>query len=216
MTSDRFTERERMAILWAEHVTLNTAKEDNGVFERVRAVFSEEEIIELTLMSGFFNLFNRLTDSLHELEPTRMSGGSAANTLIAVQAFGASTFYSCKVADDDTGRHFLGDLREAGVVTNRNAADGQGKSGRCLVLITPDAERSMNTFLGISSHRTRTELDEQALAGSRYFYAEGYMSSAEGSRDAAIFARNVAEDAGVKTVRSLADIGSGLAEITGW
>ncbi len=54
-----------MAILWAEHVTLNTAKEDNGVFERVREEFSEEEVIELTLMSGFFNLFNRLTDSLH-------------------------------------------------------------------------------------------------------------------------------------------------------
>jgi hypothetical protein len=54
-----------MAILWAEHVTLNTAKEDNGIFERVREEFSEEEVIELTLMSGFFNLFNRLTDSLH-------------------------------------------------------------------------------------------------------------------------------------------------------
>ena len=64
MDSDLFTQREKMAILWAEHVTLNTAKEDNGVFEQVREVFSEEEIIELTLMSGYFNLFNRLTDSL--------------------------------------------------------------------------------------------------------------------------------------------------------
>ena len=53
-----------MAILWAEHVTLNTAKEDNGVFEKVRKEYSEEEVIELTLMSGFFNLFNRLMDSL--------------------------------------------------------------------------------------------------------------------------------------------------------
>ena len=53
-----------MAILWAEHVTLNTAKENNGVLEQVRKEFSEEEIIELTLMSGFFNLFNRFMDSL--------------------------------------------------------------------------------------------------------------------------------------------------------
>ena len=53
-----------MAILWAEHTTLNTAKENNGVFEKVREEFSEEEIIELTLMSGVFNLFNRLMDSL--------------------------------------------------------------------------------------------------------------------------------------------------------
>ena len=59
-----FSEREKMAILWAEHVTLNTAKEDNGIFEKVKSRFSEEEIIELTLMSGFFNLFNRFTDSL--------------------------------------------------------------------------------------------------------------------------------------------------------
>lgn len=65
LESDLFTAREKMAVLWAEHVTLNTAKEDNGVFERVREVFSEEEIIELTLMSGYFNLFNRFTDSLH-------------------------------------------------------------------------------------------------------------------------------------------------------
>ena len=53
-----------MAILWAEHVTLNTAKKNNGVFERVREEFSEEEIIELTLMSGYFNFFNRFMDSL--------------------------------------------------------------------------------------------------------------------------------------------------------
>ena len=59
-----------MAILWAEHITLNTAKEENGVFEKVREEFSEEEIIELTLMSGLFNLFNRLMDSLKiPLEP---------------------------------------------------------------------------------------------------------------------------------------------------
>ncbi len=59
-----------MAILWAEHITLNTAKEDNGIFEKVREEFSEEEIIELTLTSGLFNLFNRLMDSLQiPLEP---------------------------------------------------------------------------------------------------------------------------------------------------
>lgn len=65
LESDLFSDREKMAILWAEHVTLNSAKEDNGVFEKVKEVFSEEEIIELTLMSGFFNMFNRVTDSLH-------------------------------------------------------------------------------------------------------------------------------------------------------
>jgi sugar/nucleoside kinase (ribokinase family) len=146
-----------------------------------------------------------LLDGLIELDATRMSGGSAANTLIAVQGFGARTFYSCKVADDDTGRYFLEDMSRAGVATNGNAADGSGKSGRCLVLITPDAERSMNTFLGISSELTRAELDERALTGSRYYYVEGYLSSADGSREAAIAARELAESAGVKTSVSLSD-----------
>lgn len=148
---------------------------------------------------------DRLVDGLDGHAPNRMSGGSAANTLIAVQGFGARAFYSCKVADDETGRHFLDDLATAGVVTNHNAASADGKSGRCLVLITPDAERSMNTFLGISSHLTMLELDEEALSQSRYFYAEGYMSSAEGSRDAAITGREMAEKAGVKTALSLSD-----------
>lgn len=148
---------------------------------------------------------DQLVQGLRQLTPTRMSGGSAANTLIAVQGFGASTFYSCKVADDETGRHFLSDLAAAGVATNANAADGDGKSGRCLVLITPDAERSMNTFLGISSHLSAVELDETALIASRYFYAEGYMSSAEESCNAAINAREIAEEAGVKTAISLSD-----------
>jgi sugar/nucleoside kinase (ribokinase family) len=146
-----------------------------------------------------------LVTGLDGHSPNRMSGGSAANTLIAVQGFGARTFYSCKVADDDTGRHFLEDLSNAGVVTNANAATPLGKSGRCLVLITPDAERSMNTFLGISSDLTHLELDEAALCQSRYFYAEGYMSSADGSREAAITGREMAEQAGVKTALSLSD-----------
>lgn len=137
--------------------------------------------------------------------PERMSGGSAANTLIAVQAFGASTYYSCKVADDATGAYFLQDLADAGVVTNTNARSELGKSGHCLVLITPDAERSMNTFLGISSNLSTGEVDEAALARSRYFYVEGYLSSSDDALQAAINACQIARDNGVKTAVSLSD-----------
>ncbi len=146
-----------------------------------------------------------LVGDLTNHQPERMSGGSAANTLIAVQAFGARTFYSCKVAEDSTGAHFLADLEAAGIATNPNAQNGSGKSGHCLVLITPDAERSMNTFLGISSNLSVAEIDEAALAASRYFYVEGYLSSSEASRAAAVAARQLAEDNGVKTAVSLSD-----------
>ena len=59
-----FTEREKAALLWATHVTLNTAKEDNGVYERVKKKFDEQELVELTLICSFFNFFNRIMDSL--------------------------------------------------------------------------------------------------------------------------------------------------------
>ncbi len=154
-------------------------------------------------------LLDALADDLADVTPQRMSGGSAANTIIAIQGFGARTFYSCKLADDETGDYFLEDLGEAGVATNPNAkgqaGDGVGKSGRCLVLVTPDAERTMNTFLGISNQLAVAEIDEEALAQARYYYVEGYLSSSPDSMRAAVECRELAERSGVKTVVSLSD-----------
>jgi sugar/nucleoside kinase (ribokinase family) len=148
---------------------------------------------------------DELLDSLRGLEPKRSSGGSAANTLIAAQAFGSRTFYSCKVADDDTGAFFLQDLRAIGVETNAQRPSGDAKSGRCLVLITPDAERSMSTFLGISDRLAVSEVDERALRESTYLYIEGYLSSSPTGRDAAVRCRELAESDGVKTALTLSD-----------
>jgi sugar/nucleoside kinase (ribokinase family) len=162
-----------------------------------------------------------LVADLTEHEPERMSGGSAANSVIAVRGFGGRAFYSCRVADDEVGGFFLGDLSAAGIDTNRNAGDGAGHSGRCLVLVTPDAERSMNTFLGISTDLGTGEIDERALAQSRYFYAEGYLSSSPTSLAAAVAGREQAEAAGAKTAISLSDpamvehFRDGLARILG-
>ena len=135
----------------------------------------------------------------------RISGGSAANSIYAAQGFGHRTFYSCKVAGDQTGKHFLADLAEAGVVCNSNAEHHSGISGECLILITPDAERSMNTFLGISTALSTQDINSEALRSSRYFYVEGYLSSNDSSLAAAIAAREEAEHASVKTAVSLSD-----------
>jgi sugar/nucleoside kinase (ribokinase family) len=153
---------------------------------------------------------DRLAELIQDLadhQPERMSGGSAANTIIAVQGFGGRTFYSCRLADDEVGQYFLRDLGAAGVVTNANAAkpDQPGQSGRCLVLVTADAERTMNTFLGISTELGTGEIDEAALSRSTYFYSEGYLSSSPRSAAAAIACRELAESAGVKTAISLSD-----------
>lgn len=146
-----------------------------------------------------------LLHGLAERPSKRISGGSAANTIFAAQGFGRRTFYSCKVANDPAGSHFIDDLTGAGVRVNPNAKAAQGTSGECLILITPDAERSMNTFLGISTALSPLDLDEQALRSSRYFYVEGYLSSNATSLEAAVHAREVAEQAGVRTAVSLSD-----------
>ncbi len=148
-----------------------------------------------------------LAANLAEYEPERMSGGSAANSMIAVQGFGGRAFYSCRLADDETGAHFLRELGTAGIVTNGNAAApaSAGRSGRCLVLVTADAERSMNTCLGISTDLGPEVIDGDALAGSRYFYTEGYLSSSDGSLAAAVACREQAEAAAVLTAVSLSD-----------
>ncbi len=150
-----------------------------------------------------------LVAALADYQPERMSGGSAANSMIAVQGFGGRAFYSCRLADDAVGGYFLRDLSDAGIATNGNASSPprqqEGQSGQCLVLVTPDAERSMNTFLGISTQLGTAEIDQQALEQARFFYAEGYLSSSPDSLAAAIACRELAEGAGVKTAISLSD-----------
>ncbi len=157
----------------------------------------------------------------HLVYSKRASGGSAANTVIAASYFGARTFYSCKVADDDNGQFYLNDLRAAGVDSLFNGNREPGITGKCLVLITPDAERSMNTFLGISASLSCEDLDPTALARAQYVYAEGYLVTSPSGRAAAIEAFRQARAAGGRTALSFSDPGmvahfrDGLGEMIG-
>ena len=151
----------------------------------------------------------------------RASGGSACNSIIAASYFGANTFYSCKVADDENGQFFLDDLKAAQVDANFDAVKPQGITGKCLVLITPDAERSMNTYLGISESLSKVQLNADAIAASEYLYYEGYLVTSVTGRAAAVEARKIAERHHVKTALSLSDPGmvqffkDGLVEMIG-
>ena len=149
--------------------------------------------------------FDSLIGALDGVPPNRSSGGSAANTITAVQAYGGQTFYSCKVAEDVAGSHFLEELGGFGVHLNANAAADTGKSGRCLVLVTEDAERSMLTFLGVSMALSPAEIDTKALADADYYYVEGYLSSSETGLAAAIRCRELAEAANTRVAVSLSD-----------
>lgn len=133
------------------------------------------------------------------------SGGSAANTIIAVSHFGGNAFYSCKVASDPAGDFYVQDLVAAGVDTNLHQQREDGVSGKCIVMITPDAERTMHTHLGISETVSEAELHADAIAGSDYVYLEGYLVTSPSGRAAAIKARQIAENAGVKTALTFSD-----------
>ncbi|MBF0314764.1 MAG: adenosine kinase [Oligoflexia bacterium] len=135
----------------------------------------------------------------------RASGGSAANTLLTISQFGGSCFYSCKVADDEWGNFFHDDLIRGGVDTNGAQRRQKGETGRCLVMVTPDADRTMNTFLGISEQFSANELVEEAIRNSEYLYIEGYLLAQEHGRVAVQEAQQLADKYSVKKVISFSD-----------
>jgi len=137
----------------------------------------------------------------------RAGGGSAANTIVAASQFGSKTFYACKVADDETGDFYMTDLHAAGVKTRLDEIKcvKDGSTGKCMVMVTPDAERTMNTFLGITADFCEEELHLDDLKESQYLYIEGYLVTSDVSRAAAIKARQVAKENNVKVAMTFSD-----------
>lgn len=147
-------------------------------------------------------LMNAIDRSQSEMK----CGGSAANTVIAVSQFGGNGFYSCKVAKDDEGKFYLDDLKANGVDTSLAFEQAQqGITGKCLVMVTPDAERTMNTYLGITSDYSVQELNEEALINSKYIYMEGYLVTSDSGRNAMKEAKKLAQKHGIKTALTFSD-----------
>lgn len=135
----------------------------------------------------------------------RAGGGSAANTIVAISQFGGDTFYACKVADDEAGDFYMHDLHAAGVSTRLDQVKGEGVTGKCMVMVTPDAERTMNTFLGITADFAECDLHLEELEQAEYLYIEGYLVTSDVSRSAALRARKHASRHGVKTAFTFSD-----------
>lgn len=163
-----------------------------------------------------------LIEALGGLPLKQQCGGSAANTIIAVAQFGGKSFYSCKVANDATGDFYFQDLKDTGVDSNlQKQVRVSGTTGKCLVLVTPDAERTMNTFLGITATLSKSEVDAEAIKNSNYLYIEGYLVASPTGKEAAVHARQIAEQNGVKTALTFSDVNmvkffkDGLVEMMG-
>jgi len=172
----------------------------------------DQELEALAVEKGAMTLIDQqrraeLLERLGELPGKRASGGSAANTLIAAAQMGSRCFYSCKVANDELGQFYLQDLRACAVDSNDHHSDANGQStGTCLVLITPDAERSMSTYLGATADLSEAELVVEALVQAKFLYIEGYLAASPSGRRAVQVARQAAREAGVQVALTLSDV----------
>ncbi len=134
------------------------------------------------------------------------SGGSAANTIAGAAGLGARTAYLGKVANDDLGQVFAHDLRATSAVFKVPPLDGGPGTARCLIAVTPDAQRSMSTYLGASSLFGVKDLDEAMIADSAITYMEGYLFDKDEAKHAFIRAAEIAASAGRKTALTLSDL----------
>ncbi len=136
---------------------------------------------------------------------TETSGGSAGNTMIGVASFGGSASFIGKVADDDLGKVFAKDSAASGVsFVVEPGRDGE-PTGRSMVIVTPDAERTMNTFLGAATTLYRSDIPVDIVAASKYLFCEGYIWDIDETKDAIRHAISVAKGAGRKISFTLSD-----------
>ncbi|WP_276368965.1 adenosine kinase [Chryseolinea sp. H1M3-3] len=142
-----------------------------------------------------------------DMQKSKMTGGgSAANTVVAVNQFGGKSFYSLLVAQDDLGKFFLDDLKYNGVDTNLTFEQcPPGHTGRCLVMTSPDANRTLNTFLGVSSFLSKNHLDEESIKNSSIVYLEGYLVASPKGLDALKEAKRMAEQSKVDVALTFSD-----------
>lgn len=177
---------------------------------KVNDEFLKDHLIEKGLMTLVEkerqdHLLNSLKGS--NVGHSRACGGSAANTIIGATQLGAKTFYSCKVAQDETGEFYKNDLLANGVKSNIEQGLYDGETGKCLVMISDDAERTMNTFLGTTATYSDDQLDLSSLSESKWLYMEGYLVTGEAGIAACETARDYARKNDVKVALTFSDPG---------
>ncbi|WP_281842313.1 adenosine kinase [Sinisalibacter aestuarii] len=161
----------------------------------------EKGIMQLTDMARGVELYDRIGPA------TEMSGGSAANTIAGFAHLGGKAAYVGKVKDDQLGRIFAHDLRAQGVTYEVPLADRrhEHETGRCIILVTPDGERSMNTYLGVTEHLAPSDIDEATMADAEWIFLEGYRFDGPESHEAFAKAIAAAKGAGGKVALTLSD-----------
>ena len=136
---------------------------------------------------------------------TEMSGGSAANTIVGLANLGARAAYVGKVKDDQIGRLYSHDIRSAGVAFETSPATDGPATGCSYILVTPDGERTMNTYLGAAQELSPSDIDAAQVAASAMLYLEGYLWDPRNAKDAFVKASTIAHEAGRQVALTLSD-----------
>jgi len=136
---------------------------------------------------------------------TEMSGGSAANTIVGIANLGARAAYVGKVKDDQIGKLYTHDIRAAGVAYDTKSAAGGPATGCSYILVTPDGERTMNTYLGAAQDLTVADINPAQIEASRIVYLEGYLWDPKNAKEAFVKAAAIAHGAGRQVALTLSD-----------
>ncbi len=135
----------------------------------------------------------------------KMSGGSAANTIVGIASLGARAAYVGKVRDDEVGRLYTHDIRAAQVAFDTEAAIGGPATGCSYILVTPDGERTMNTFLGAAQELMPADINPEQIAAAAIVYLEGYLWDPKSAKEAFVKAATIAHKAGRQVALTLSD-----------
>lgn len=168
----------------------------------------DEFLMKHALVKGAMHLIDeeRVRELYDAMGPaTEISGGSAANTVVGVASFGGRAHYVGKVRDDQLGDVFAHDLRSTGVGYETRAATTGPSTGRCLIVVTPDAQRTMNTFLGASVHLSADDIDPTLVSRAKLLYLEGYLFDPPAAQQAFRAAAALAHAAGHRVALTLSD-----------
>lgn len=175
----------------------------------IQTKVTDEELKRLDYPKGMMTLAGSddqkaLLDALKDHPLSTCSGGSAANTIHGIGALGGKAYYIGRVANDSYGRHYTGDMADCDVGFPGPGSEDSG-TGTSVVLITPDAQRTMVTHLGISASLHPDNVDEAILKGARFVYIEGYLWTGEETKKAALKLAGAARKMGIGVAFTLSD-----------
>ena len=183
------------ALVDHEYVLSDAALEDTGLTKGNMTLVALEEQQKLLAFLALAKIKSA----------KQAGGGSAANAMFAYASLGGKPFYACRVGDDAPGKFYLQDLNQAGVMTSEQSIHTGGVTGTCVVAITDDGERTMQTYLGTSSEITADNIDFEALIHANWLYLEGYLAMSSSIQPAMVKLRQQAGLHGAKIAVSFAD-----------